>query len=81
MIGIDFTSHARDIQKYLFDWHIITNVTAGEVLRLLPPLIFERKHSEELAHAIAEAVEHIASEHITPPPSAPHSIAPAHATL
>jgi acetylornithine/N-succinyldiaminopimelate aminotransferase len=56
MIGIEFTANAREVQKKLFERHIITNVTAGEVLRLLPPLIFERKHSEELAHAIREAI-------------------------
>jgi len=57
MIGIEFSANARQVQKKLFERHIITNVTAGEVLRLLPPLIFERKHTEELIGAIREAVE------------------------
>ena len=59
MLGIEFVANARVVQKHLFDRHIIANVTAGEVLRLLPPLIFERKHSEELMSAIEEAVETI----------------------
>ena len=57
MLGIEFTANARQVQQRLFEQHIITNVTAGEVLRMLPPLIFERKHSEELSRAIREAVE------------------------
>jgi acetylornithine/N-succinyldiaminopimelate aminotransferase len=57
MLGIEFSANAKVIQQSLFDKHIITNVTAGEVLRLLPPLIFERKHSDELVQAIQEAVE------------------------
>ncbi len=62
MLGIEFTSRARDVQKTLLESaHIVTNVTAGEVLRMLPPLIFERKHSEELANAIRESVREIAS--------------------
>lgn len=56
MLGVEFTTGAREIQKQLFDQQIITNVTAGEVLRLLPPLIFERKHSEQLAETVAEAM-------------------------
>jgi acetylornithine/N-succinyldiaminopimelate aminotransferase len=59
MLGIEFVANAHAVQKYLFDRHIISNVTGGEVLRLLPPLIFERKHSEELMSAIEEAVETI----------------------
>ncbi len=57
MLGIEFTGNAKQVQKQLFDRHIITNVTAGEVLRLLPPLIFEREHSEELVEGIKEAME------------------------
>jgi acetylornithine/N-succinyldiaminopimelate aminotransferase len=57
MLGIEFTSNAKQVQKQLFDKHIISSVTAGEVLRMLPPLIFERKHSEELVEGIKEAVE------------------------
>jgi acetylornithine aminotransferase len=59
MIGMEFVANAREVQKHLFDRHIIANVTAGEVLRLLPPLVFERKHSDLLLDAIKEAVETI----------------------
>ncbi len=56
MLGIEFAANAKQVQQHLFGKQIITNVTAGEVLRMLPPLIFERKHSEELANAIESAV-------------------------
>jgi acetylornithine/N-succinyldiaminopimelate aminotransferase len=59
MLGVEFTNGARQIQKQLFDRQIITNVTAGEVLRLLPPLIFERKHSEKVVNAVTEALKSI----------------------
>jgi acetylornithine/N-succinyldiaminopimelate aminotransferase len=59
MIGMEFVANARVVHKHLFDRHIISNVTGGEVLRLLPPLIFERKHSDMLLDAIKEAVETI----------------------
>jgi acetylornithine aminotransferase len=35
---------------------IIANVTGHEVLRLLPPLIFERQHSDQLVAAIEKAI-------------------------
>ncbi len=57
MLGIEFFSGAKEVQQKLFDRKIITNVTAGEVLRMLPPLIFERKHSNELLEGIREAVK------------------------
>ncbi|HEY3875253.1 MAG TPA: acetylornithine transaminase [Candidatus Kapabacteria bacterium] len=57
MLGIEFFSGAKEVQKKLFDRKIITNVTAGEVLRMLPPLIFERKHSNELLEGIREAMK------------------------
>jgi acetylornithine/succinyldiaminopimelate/putrescine aminotransferase len=57
MLGIEFAANAKQVQQHLFDKHIITNVTAGEVLRMLPPLIFERKHSDELLSGIESALE------------------------
>lgn len=55
MLGIEFAANAKQIQQHLFAKQIIANVTAGEVLRMLPPLIFERTHSDELASAIEGA--------------------------
>ena len=57
MIGIEFTANAKDVQKHLLDHHILANVTGHEVLRLLPPLVFERKHSEKLLKGISDAVD------------------------
>ncbi|MDP4220035.1 MAG: acetylornithine transaminase [Bacteroidota bacterium] len=41
MIGVELASPAKAIHSALLDRHVITNVTANTVLRLLPPLIFD----------------------------------------
>ena|ERR1043165_524651 len=42
MVGIDLTIDAKQVYQTLLKRNIITNVTAGTVLRLLPPLIITR---------------------------------------
>lgn len=49
MLGIDLAIDAKQVYKALLEQHIITNVTAGTVLRLLPPLTIKK---EELKHFI-----------------------------
>ena len=56
MIGVEFFSGAKDVQQDLLDANIIANVTGGEVLRLLPPLIFEREHSDRVIDAVEDSL-------------------------
>lgn len=61
MLGLQFKesteSKAKRVWKHLLEESkIIANVTGHEVLRLLPPLIFEREHSDQLVAAIETAI-------------------------
>jgi acetylornithine/succinyldiaminopimelate/putrescine aminotransferase len=61
MLGLQFKdaaeSKAKRVWKHLLEESkIIANVTGHEVLRLLPPLIFEREHSDQLVAAIEAAL-------------------------
>jgi predicted acetylornithine/succinylornithine family transaminase len=62
MLGIEFYSAAKQVNAALLERGIISNVTNINVLRLLPPLIFEAEHIAELSSAIEEAVANIPSE-------------------
>jgi acetylornithine/N-succinyldiaminopimelate aminotransferase len=40
----------------------VLNVTAGNVIRLLPPLIFAKSHADELVSKLAPIIKHILSQ-------------------
>jgi len=42
MIGIDLLTDPKKVQQQLFDHRILANITNGNVLRLLPPLIIQK---------------------------------------
>lgn len=61
MLGLQFKdnsdSYAKRVWKHLLEESkIVANVTGHEVLRLLPPLIFERQHSDQLIAGIESAI-------------------------
>lgn len=62
MLGIEFHSAAKLVNKELLERSIITNVTNINVLRLLPPLIFEAEHIVELSSAIEDVVANIPAD-------------------
>ncbi len=62
MLGVEFYSAAKRVNAALLERNIITNVTNINVLRLLPPLIFEAGHIAELSSAIEDVVANIPSE-------------------
>jgi len=41
MLGVDMLKDPKKVQHKLFDYKILANITNGNVLRLLPPLIIE----------------------------------------
>ena len=62
MLGMEFNSAVKHVHTRLLERGIITNVTNLNVLRLLPPLVFEPQHIAELSSAIEECVANIPSE-------------------
>lgn len=54
MIGVEFKEPAKPIQTALLERNIIANVTNVNVLRLLPPLIFDEEHIEELCSTLSD---------------------------
>ena len=52
MIGIELSRDCTDLVDQALDQHLLINVTAGKVVRLLPPLII----SEEELHHIVDTV-------------------------
>jgi acetylornithine aminotransferase len=54
MIGIELKPDAKKIYQALLDKGIITNVTGGNVIRLLPPLVVSEDELDRFVTALAE---------------------------
>lgn len=59
MIGVALDRPAADIKQYALEMGVLTNVTRGSVIRLLPPLIIEKAELEQLAEVLASAIERL----------------------
>lgn len=57
MLGFSVSCDAKHIQKRLLEEHVIVNVTAGNVIRLLPPLVISHEHARRLVEALSDVVE------------------------
>jgi acetylornithine aminotransferase len=56
MIGIELDRPCGDLVKHALDAGLLINVTAETVVRLLPPLVFERSHVDLLAEKLAPLI-------------------------
>lgn len=56
MIGIELTKPAREILHIGLEKGILFNVTADNVLRLLPPLVISTQDTEEIATKVAHCI-------------------------
>ena len=56
MIGIEVTIPATEIVATALTLGAIVNVTAGNTIRLLPPLIMSDDEASELGHIVAQVV-------------------------
>jgi len=56
MIGIELSQPCGDIVHRALEAGLLVNVTADTVVRLLPPLIFDREHVELLVGALAPLI-------------------------
>ncbi|HYM20683.1 MAG TPA: acetylornithine transaminase [Candidatus Kapabacteria bacterium] len=54
MIGIEVKTDAKKIHQALLERGFITNVTAGNVLRLLPPLVITKNELSSFVNSLAE---------------------------
>ncbi|MPM91843.1 Acetylornithine aminotransferase [bioreactor metagenome] len=56
MVGINLTQPGRDIVGKCLDNGIIINCTAGNVLRLVPPLNINKSHVDEVIKVLDEVL-------------------------
>ncbi|MDJ0654006.1 MAG: aspartate aminotransferase family protein [Xanthomonadales bacterium] len=56
MIGIELDRDATPVKTAALGRHVLTNVTRGKVVRLLPPLIIEQEELELLAEVIGDSI-------------------------
>ena len=61
MIGIELDNECGELVKLALDKNLLINVTAGNVIRLLPPLIIDQQQADTIINIVSELV--IASLH------------------
>lgn len=57
MLGIELNRPCADLVGIALERGLLINVTADRVIRLLPPLIWQREHSEQLLELLCPLVE------------------------
>ncbi|MBT8118135.1 MAG: aspartate aminotransferase family protein [Gammaproteobacteria bacterium] len=61
MIGIELDSECSELVKLALEKNLLINVTAGNVIRLLPPLLIDKQQADVIIDTVSELV--IASLH------------------
>lgn len=56
MVGIELHRDCSELVQMALDRHTLINVTAGNVIRLLPPLIIEPRQVHQLVDVVAEII-------------------------
>ena len=59
MIGLDVKEKAHDILEESLKDGLILNVTAGNTLRFLPPLIFTKGNVDEVVEILDDVINRI----------------------
>lgn len=55
LLGLECSADAKAVQKFLFEKRILVGTSHDpRIVRLLPPLVLEKKHVQELADALAQ---------------------------
>ena len=57
MIGIELNRPCGELVGKALEQGLLINVTADRVVRLLPPLIFRREHSDQLIDMLCPLIE------------------------
>lgn len=63
MIGIELSQPCTEIVDIALEQKLLINVTAGKVIRLLPPLIIDNQQVELIAEGVARCVEIFTERH------------------
>jgi acetylornithine/N-succinyldiaminopimelate aminotransferase len=56
MIGIELDNDCTELTKLALEKHLLINVTAGKVIRLLPALIINQQQADEIVDTVTELV-------------------------
>ena len=56
MIGIQMTMPCKSLFAQALDAGLVINVTADSVIRLLPPLIFDEAHADQLMDVLVPLI-------------------------
>jgi acetylornithine aminotransferase len=56
MLGIELAAPCGELAQRAMDAGLLINVTAGNTIRLLPPLIINAREAQELAAAVAALI-------------------------
>ena len=56
MIGIELDQDCSELVKNALDQHLLINVTAGNVIRLLPPLIIDQQQADTIITTVCDLV-------------------------
>ena len=57
LIGIELDRAAPGLPAIALDHGLLINVTAGNVIRLLPPLIIKKQHIDEIADRLIRSID------------------------
>jgi acetylornithine aminotransferase len=56
MIGVELKESGKDVWRRLLDEGYILNLTKDRILRLVPPLVIEKKDIEDFVRALEKAL-------------------------
>jgi acetylornithine aminotransferase len=62
MIGVELNRPCGDLVKRALAEKLLINVTADNVVRLLPPLVINQSESEQLVAILAKLIKQFLSE-------------------
>lgn len=63
MIGIELNRPCADLVNQARAQGLLINVTAGNVIRLLPPLILNQQQAEKISSTVIDIINHFADQH------------------
>ncbi len=56
LIGIELSQNCQSLVKQALDQHLLINVTAEKVVRLLPPIIIDENQTADIAEKVIDCI-------------------------